>query len=378
MKLVLTAIAVASLCACLTEGASAQLMTLTQEDPQGFFWDAGDSLRGQPGLKLYQAFLPGESTQAFTWTPVPGGGWTVCSLNICLSDAGQGIVVMSDKADVFTINEQGAVQDVNTGRYIEEPPNPDNGTFLLMGTTPVPWTFGLPAAAITPGNGYGSGTSPITIMPLGDSITQGSAVATTFADGGYRCPLSQMLGEGNVQFSFQGDSAALEPGVVTACPDVHWEGHGGYDIASIQDFENADGSIQNYQPQIVLLLAGTNDIGQDETSSVSDHLTSLLNDIYAKDPNAWVILSTIPPFNPTAPDALSNVAGWAPQVPQVNEEIRATAAQFPRITLVDFYSAIAGNVTANIGSDGIHPTATGYGILAKLWYDAIAAHLAGN
>jgi lysophospholipase L1-like esterase len=116
----------------------------------------------------------------------------------------------------------------------------------------------------------------------------------------------------------------------------------------------------------------------DGCPTVSAHLTNLLNDIYAKDPNAWVIVSTIPPFNHTAPDALPNVGPWAPQVPSVNDQIRATVAQFPRTSLVDFYTAAAGNLTANIGSDGIHPTVTGYGLLAKRWYDAIAAHLAGN
>jgi lysophospholipase L1-like esterase len=36
------------------------------------------------------------------------------------------------------------------------------------------------------------------------------------------------------------------------------------------------------------------------------------------------------------------------------------------------------NVGANIGTDGVHPTVTGYSILASLWYNAITAHLAGK
>jgi lysophospholipase L1-like esterase len=374
MKDAVTIIAMGLMFASLSEGAFAQTATtLTHEDAQGYFWDVGDSQRGETLLQLDQAFLPNEYTQAFTWTPV-SGGFTICSLNVCLSDSGQGSVLMSDKADVFTITAQNAVLDVTTGLYVGEPANLDNGSYAVMGTTPVAWNNAPSGSGI---DTTGAIRGPIKIMPLGDSITQGSAVSATFADGGYRCPLYFLLQQGNVQFSYAGDSDSLEPGTVTACPDVSWEGHGGYDTASIQGWADADASIETSLPDIVLLLAGTNDIGQDEASTVSAHLTNLLNDIYAKDPNAWVIVSTIPPFNPTAPDALPNVGPWAPQVPGVNDQIRATVAQFPRTSLVDFYTAAAGNLTANIGSDGIHPTVTGYGLLAKLWYDAIAAHLAG-
>jgi serralysin len=109
---------------------------------------------------------------------------------------------------------------------------------------------------------------------------------------------------------------------------------------------------------------------------VSWQLTNLLSDLFAKDPNAWIIISTIPPMNPSAPSAPSGVASWAPLVPQANAQIRAVAAQFSRTTLIDFYSAAVGNVSANIDTDGVHPTVTGYGILANLWYKALATQLA--
>ena len=381
MKLALSLIAMCLVSASLSrEAFAASPVTLTQEDHQGFFWDAVNSQSGQTALQLNQAFVPNEPSQAFTWTPV-SNGFTVCSLKICLSDNGQGHVLMSKKADVFTITSQDAVLDVNTGRYIEQPSTPGNGAFLLMGATRSAWTFALAGTASSVGsvgNGGGSSTGPVNIMPLGDSITMGWATVATFAQGGYRCPLASLLRSRGVAFSFVGNSAALEPGVVTACPDVKWEGHGGYDIAGIQRFEDADGSLRTLQPAIVLLLGGSNDVAQGETSSTSGQLTSLLNDIFAKDPKAWVIISTIPPMNPHASAALASVASWAPLVPQANARIRAVAALFPRTTLIDFYTAANTNISANIGSDGIHPSVTGYGILADLWYSAIAAHLAAK
>jgi acyl-CoA thioesterase-1 len=246
-----------------------------------------------------------------------------------------------------------------------------------MGKTPVAWTFALAAASST-GSSAGSTSGESTIMPLGDSITEGWATAATFVQGGYRCPLDSLLKRAGVSFTFAGNSASLEPGIVTACADVRWEGHGGYDIAGIQGFADADGSIRAYQPEIVLLLGGTNDVAQGHTASIAGQLSNLLSNIFAQDPNAWVIVSTIPPMNGKASAAISSVAGWAPQIPQANTQIKATAARFPRTTLIDFYAAAVTNVSANIGTDGIHPSVTGYGILANLWSHAITAHLAAK
>jgi hypothetical protein len=265
MKLALPVIAICLLCASFNNGALAQnTVTLTQEDPQGFFWDAGNSQRGQTALQLAQAFVPDEPSQAFTWTPV-SGGFTVCSLSICLSDNGTGSVVMSGKADVFTITSQSAALDVSTGRYIDQPSGVGNGSDLSMGTTPEAWTFALAGGGSSTGGEGGGGTSnssQIAIMPLGDSITEGYVSWAAFAQGGYRCPLYSLLQGAKVQFTFVGDSASLEPGVVTACPDVNWEGHGGYDIASIQGFEDADGSVTAYKPDYILVLGGTNDVAK--------------------------------------------------------------------------------------------------------------------
>lgn len=379
MKVALTVIAVCLASASFNQEAFAQsTVTLTQEDPQGYFWDAGNSSRGQTFLQVYQAFVPNEPSQAFTWKPVPGipTGFTVCTLQICLSDNGLGSVEMSGKADVFTITSQSAVLDLTTGRYVEQPSSPGNGSALLMGTTPVAWTFALAQAGKSGGGSSSSGQ--IKVMPLGDSITEGAATLATFAQGGYRCPLYSLLQGAGVQFTFVGYSASLETGIVTACPDVEWEGHGGYTSAAIQGYEDADSSVRTFQPDIVLVLVGTNDVAQGQTSSISGNLRNLLHDISAQDPNAWFIISTIPPMNPRASGAPSAEASWAPQVPQANAQIKAVAAQFPRANLIDLYSATVGNVSANVGSDGVHLTVTGYGILANLWSNAITAHLAGH
>jgi GDSL-like Lipase/Acylhydrolase family len=356
-------------------------INLTMEGPQRLFWDAGSATRGGTFLQIFQAYQPNEPAQAFRWTTVTGG-FAVCNSteNICLSDNGQG-VVMGPKADTFALtnvkSNQAAVIDVTTHRYVEQPSAVGDGTVLVTGETPFIWT--LAAAGSTPLTSPTGGS--IDIMPLGDSITLGAATADTFEQGGYRCPLYNSLAAAGVRFTFVGYSYQEEPPPypVTACSDVHWEGHGGYDIAAIQAVADGDDSFVNLQPGVVLLLGGTNDVAKYEVGNVYSQLTALLEDIYSKVPDAWVVVSSIPPMNPNASDVSTYgngvVAGWAPNVPLANGEIYRAVHNYPQATLVDFYSAVAGNLNAYIGADGVHPSMAGYAILANLWYNAINTHI---
>jgi hypothetical protein len=114
-------------------------VVLTVKDPQGFFWDGGNSQRGATVLQVYQDYP--STGQNWTWTPVTGG-FTICDLGICLSDNGTQ-VVMSTKADAFVITSGDAVQDVSTGRYIENASKPGNAAYLSTGTAASPWSFSL-------------------------------------------------------------------------------------------------------------------------------------------------------------------------------------------------------------------------------------------
>ncbi len=48
---------------------------------------------------------------------------------------------MGSKADVITILNTGAVIDVTTGRYVQNPSNPANGSYLTTGLTASIWTY---------------------------------------------------------------------------------------------------------------------------------------------------------------------------------------------------------------------------------------------
>jgi len=121
----------------VSAATSGTALHLTVSDSQGFFLDAGNSHYGKEVLQVYQSYV--SFGQDFTFTPVTGG-FSICSLSVCLSDKGNQ-VIMSAKADVFTLINTGAIRDVTTGRYLQDPSQPANAVHVGTGSTPSIWKF---------------------------------------------------------------------------------------------------------------------------------------------------------------------------------------------------------------------------------------------
>ena len=106
--------------------------------------------------------------------------------------------------------------------------------------------------------------APIRVLPLGDSITYGLRVA-----GGYRAPLHQLLTNAGYSVDFVG----LRNGNgATNLPDSDHEGHPGWRIDQIDSIMLSvfDATVD---PNIILVLIGTNDYGQGyDTTNGRDHL----------------------------------------------------------------------------------------------------------
>ena len=104
-------------------------------------------------------------------------------------------------------------------------------------------------------------------MPLGDSITAGYSASC-----GYRCPLQARLVDAGYKASAVGRSGFLDHGFLSGlliryfgwtiggdCPD-NWEGHGSHTTAQIQAWFDADNSIKQLKPNIILALVGNKDV----------------------------------------------------------------------------------------------------------------------
>jgi lysophospholipase L1-like esterase len=221
------------------------------------------------------------------------------------------------------------------------------------------WAAGLLAGAVA---GVGLGLAPATaetvrIMPLGDSLTDGSRIP-----GGYRIELWQRLvGQDGRRIDFVG---SLRNGPASLGDRDH-EGHSGWRIDEI--LERVDEWLPRHRPDVVLLLIGTNDMLQDHAvTEAPARLGTLIDRVTALRPTATVLVASIPPL-----------AGAVRQ-----QRVEAYNAAVPGVVLarggggrkVVFVDAARGMTAADL-ADGVHLNARGNAKLAEAWYRALRSVL---
>jgi lysophospholipase L1-like esterase len=192
----------------------------------------------------------------------------------------------------------------------------------------------------------------VRVMPLGDSITEGTQVP-----GGYRIGLWQRLAADRYTVDFVG-SQFNGPGNLG---DHDHEGHPGWRIDQID--ANIAGWLNSYQPHTVLLHIGTNDVLQNfNLSTAPTRLSTLLDHITDRVPGAEVFVAQIIPLANAGQDSAARTFNAA--IPGI---VQNKVAAGKHVHLVDMHGALT---TADL-TDGIHPTAGGYDKMAATWYAAL-------
>ncbi|PSL52048.1 lysophospholipase L1-like esterase [Saccharothrix carnea] len=212
------------------------------------------------------------------------------------------------------------------------------------------------AALLTaaPGPASAESNGGVRVMPLGDSITEGTQVP-----GGYRIGLWQRFGTGNYRVDFVG-SQFNGP---ASLGDHDHQGHPGWRIDQID--ANVVTWLRNTNPRTVLLHIGTNDILQNyNVANAPARLSALIDRITATAPNADVFVATIIPLANAGQAAAARTYNAA--IPGI---VQGKVNAGKRVRLVDMHSALT---TADL-IDGVHPTATGYDKMAATWYTALRA-----
>jgi lysophospholipase L1-like esterase len=246
-------------------------------------------------------------------------------------------------------------------------------------------------------------TTPLRLMPVGDSITRGSYLVKYAAgpyagtgvglphplNGGWRKPLQDALRQAGVACEFVGaldylaygrfggdetphagavdpafqprhhglagfgNQGILEGGVVPTPPDV---------LAALGVRElRAPGivtALREHRPDVVLLLAGTNGFDAPARDRLVDTILAHLD--------GALLVATIPPQQPPR-------AGWE-QVPAYNASLPAAVATRRaaghRISLVDLHALLG---PADLLPDGVHPTRAGMDRMAAGWFAGLRA-----
>jgi hypothetical protein len=192
---------------------------------------------------------------------------------------------------------------------------------------------------------------PIKIMPLGDSITYGEGI---LGYGGYRNLLGALLESDGILFDFVGSQQSGEESL----SDADNEGHPGWRISNIQEGIDTEGWLETYQPDIILLHIGSNDLRYGNSAYAPGKLSALLDDILSRLPEARVIVARI---IRTRWGSDSKHVYYNNAIPEI------VASKGSQVSMVDMQDVLAkGDFTTLY-----HPSPRGYDKMAHAWRDAI-------
>ena len=214
----------------------------------------------------------------------------------------------------------------------------------------------------------------INIMPTGNSLTQA-------ADPGYRGYLYHLLDSAKYQFDFVGSKHDGKP---TNGVDPDHSGFGGYVIgpnpSSGDDWDpwkhgdllyhlDKGSKIMSNNADVIVLEIGINDFFNDrddyDPNKVgADRLDSLIAKMYKLSPDVVMLVSNLTPVR------------WDANFGNLfNSEVPAILSKYKKmgknIYPVDLRKGIAWKMNTDISSDQLHPTASGYQKMAKLFYSRL-------
>jgi len=197
---------------------------------------------------------------------------------------------------------------------------------------------------------------PVSIMPLGDSITG--------SPGCWRGNLWSLLDNAGYDVDFVG---SLSQQCNPAGSDPDHEGHGGYQVTQSVANGNVRSWLELNTPDVLLLHFATNDVWSSiPPAQILAAFTTIVQDLRALNPDAIVLVAKIIPLEPAdcaacpqrAIDFNAAIPAWAAGV---------TTAQSP-VVVVDQWTGFDNDVDTY---DGVHPDEDGYVKIAANWFEAL-------
>ncbi|KAF2432141.1 SGNH hydrolase [Tothia fuscella] len=195
-------------------------------------------------------------------------------------------------------------------------------------------------------------------LPLGDSITQGMGHSKGDS---YRKDLYDKLTAFGAKVEYVGSQKG------GTFPQNSHEGWIGFTIEQISQRAD-DPKALGAKPNLVLLLAGTNDMTKNDPKGASAKLQKLVEKIVKKDAGVVVILGTLPPITATyMPNGKSDSALI---ISEFNRALpgmaRALTEKGAKVLVADLSAVKLGDL-----KDLIHPDDAGYSKMAAGWFRAI-------
>jgi lysophospholipase L1-like esterase len=312
---------------------------------------------------------------SFTYATAPGSDFpaTVPSVSPTLAyvKAGQSLAITASSFGTAPISYQwyyGTNRTPIAGAT--------NAVLMITNARPIQSPGHQGAYSVSAGNAFGGpfmntntpplsvtvipGIQALRILPLGDSITYGQG-----APGGYRAPLYQLLTATNYNVRFVGTQNNNAPAWL---PEPAHEGHSGNRIDQIASgFLTWVNAVPD--PDIILLLIGTNDYGQSyDTAHAATRFDQLVWLICTNRPAARLVVANLTLRTDDAAKQAAIDAGFNPAVPSI---VANHVKLGHHVSFVDLRSALG---SADL-IDGLHPNQSGYNKMAAAWFKAITGVL---
>jgi lysophospholipase L1-like esterase len=245
-----------------------------------------------------------------------------------------------------------------------------------------------PGGAAT-SNAWFAGSAPVRIMALGDSITAGvGEQGIDTGSGGYRGALQRLLDQRGYKYRMVGGRSDYSA-------RVRMRSHEGWPGYVIRAFPSDRApqlygavtrhAILTYDPDVILLMAGTNDLlrlakhrAGYTLPNIVESLHALLAQIFYLKPGAKVIVAGVvdsPRVHACDVASFDGLAGVPGCGPGEERNLRTVAAEFAArgfdIELAPGMSAAVPRDKEHF-PDGIHPSGDGgYDAIARVWLEAI-------
>lgn len=224
-----------------------------------------------------------------------------------------------------------------------------------------------PQAPSTPAAPASVPAGALTIVALGDSLTEGEGDESE-AGGGYPARLARAINE-------------LRPN-----SQVINLGKSGW--TSTEMIEGQLPTALEAGPSLALVWIGSNDLWQNngpeqEAAELARYTASIdqaLRALTERGARVYIALLDDQSQRPytTSPDGAGlspeGVAYMSRLGSLFNEAIRAKAAEYGAAT-VDFYNTTIFTDPATLAADGVHPNARGYDQIAQIWFEALRPDL---
>jgi lysophospholipase L1-like esterase len=225
------------------------------------------------------------------------------------------------------------------------------------------------------------------VQPLSDyQRSQMADWARDFADLHRYRAANQELGDpvsGEHRVIFYGDSITDKWTLNQYFPDKHYINRGISGQTTSQMLLRFRQDVVNLDPDVVIILAGTNDIagntGPISIEDIESNITSMAELARAHD--IALVLSSVTPVNNYTPVSQRFFADRPPsEILRLNEWMKAYCASTNCYYLDYFHSMVDGSglMKHELTEDGLHPNEAGYKIMAPLAQSAIDKTMASR